>query len=320
MTNKEKIKENRAAVRIYDAGVLSFILFYSLLLNYTLYCGYIFGSEAGAMKKFFLTLFILLILGGAAFFFGWAQLSVPPGSVGVIRSKTHGIDPVLVREGEFRWIWYKLIPTNVNITVFRLEERRYSFSVRNSLPSGDVYSAFAGINADFSYEVSASLSWSLKPLSLVFLTEEHGIDSREALQSFEENLSQEIGTFIRGWLGSETLSSAEELERLLGSGRSARLEEDILKAFPHIENLSCLVQSAAFPDFALYRQIRGLYEDYLLKQRTYLGAALDQKAEERIESRFRFDELEKYGELLTKYPILLQYLALEKGLDPVTPP
>jgi len=32
-----------------------------------------------------------------------------------------------------------------------------------------------------------------------------------------------------------------------------------------------------------------------------------------MESQLRFEELGKYGELLTKYPILLDYMALEKG-------
>ena len=36
------------------------------------------------------------------------------------------------------------------------------------------------------------------------------------------------------------------------------------------------------------------------------------RPETRVASSIRLDELEKYGELLTKYPILLQYLALEK--------
>jgi hypothetical protein len=31
-----------------------------------------------------------------------------------------------------------------------------------------------------------------------------------------------------------------------------------------------------------------------------------------MQTVLKFEELEKYGELLTKYPILLEYMALEK--------
>jgi hypothetical protein len=35
---------------------------------------------------------------------------------------------------------------------------------------------------------------------------------------------------------------------------------------------------------------------------------------ETAQNRRRFEELSAYGELLTKYPVLLRYLALEQGL------
>ncbi|MDR1178622.1 MAG: hypothetical protein LBK64_07325, partial [Spirochaetaceae bacterium] len=40
-------------------------------------------------------------------------------------------------------------------------------------------------------------------------------------------------------------------------------------------------------------------------------------AQNRMNSQLRFDELTRYGELLTKYPVLLKYLALEQGSDAV---
>jgi hypothetical protein len=56
-----------------------------------------------------------------------------------------------------------------------------------------------------------------------------------------------------------------------------------------------------------------LYEEFLEKQREYVAEAMGRKAESRIENQIRFDELERYGELLSKYPPLLQYLELEKS-------
>jgi hypothetical protein len=106
--------------------------------------------------------------------------------------------------------------------------------------------------------------------------------------------------------------SDAELEQILSGGGSEGLNTDVLKQFPFIENFSCVVHTANFPDFTLYRSVKGLYEDYLAKQREYLSSSIDQQAGNRIESQLRFDELARYGELLTKYPVLLQYLAIEE--------
>jgi hypothetical protein len=48
-------------------------------------------------------------------------------------------------------------------------------------------------------------------------------------------------------------------------------------------------------------------------QKAYATRDIQERAKNRIDSMFRFDELEQYGSLLTKYPILLEYLALENG-------
>ncbi|MDR2258314.1 MAG: hypothetical protein LBE14_04100 [Treponema sp.] len=272
------------------------------------------------MKKFITALIILIILGGLAFFFGWTQLTVPPGAVGVLRSKTHGIDPRLVREGEFRWVWYKLIPANVTIAVYRLDRVEHPFTVKNALPSGGAYAAFAGITADFSYEVSANLSFSVNPDFLVSLITDNNIGSQDDLDAFETTVAGNIEAFIlrRIGLGEET---TEDFETLFRTGSSPELETAVKENFPYIENINCLIRTATFPDFTLYRQVRGIYEDFLARQQEYLSGGLMEKAEARIDSQLRFDELARYGELLTKYPILVQYLAIENGsLKPPEPP
>jgi hypothetical protein len=266
------------------------------------------------MKKFFAFLLILIILGGLAFFFGWAQLKVPPGAYGVIRSKTHGIDPRLVREGEFRWIWYKLIPTNVDIRAYRLNRVEHPFTIRNSLPSGGTYAAFAGITTDFSYDISADLSFSINPGALISLIADHNIGGQDDLDALGKTLAGEIEAFVLRHLGLAGEDTGGAMEEILNTGSSPALNEAVAAQFPMVENIYCLVKTAAFPDFALYRQVRELFEAYLAQQRDYLGNGLREKAETRIDSRIRFDELERYGEMLTKYPVLLQYLAIENGV------
>jgi hypothetical protein len=271
------------------------------------------------MKKALGFFIVVIILGGVAFFFGWAQLSVPPGSYGVLRSKTHGTDPEVIREGEFRWVWHKLIPTNVAILVFAPNQVSVPVSVRGTLPLADIYAEKTGIAADFSYHIEADLSFSIKPEALPGLALTRGVTDQAALEEHEKSLGREIDLFARERL--EVYASRGELFQEpepyggLGSA-SARLEEEIGRSFPDVENLSYVIRSAKMPDFALYATARSLYGDYLKRQQELLGAEIAGQAERSLEALFRFEELEKYGELLTKYPALLQYLELTRAGTP----
>jgi len=256
------------------------------------------------MKKFLATLLFLVILAGLGLFFGWAQQGVPPDAYGLIRSKTHGLDTRLVKPGEFRWVWYKLIPTNAVTAVFRLNPVEHDFSSRDTLPSGRVYAAFAGIDDDFSWELRGSFAFTLRPEALATLVSAHNIGDQDELARYEQTAAAEVETFI--------LRRIDALESLLLDGESPELEREVLEQFPLIEHFSLRVKSARFPNFDLYRQARGLYEEYITLQKDMMSGELREKARSRIESYRRFDELEQYGALLTKYPILLDYLALER--------
>jgi hypothetical protein len=271
------------------------------------------------MKKALGLFIVLIILAGVAFFFGWAQFSVPPGSYGVLRSKTHGVDPGVVREGEFRWVWYKLIPTNVSVLIFTPGPVRAPVAVSGTLPLAETYAAKTGIAADFSYNIEADLSFAVKPGSLPSLALSRGITDQAGLEDYEKSLTREIGFFAREWLeayaAGEQFSGGSPLGEDLRAV-SARLEGDIIRSFPDVENLSFTLRSVRMPDFALYATARSLYGDYLHRQQELLGAELSVNTERSVNELFRFDELERYGELLTKYPVLLEYLALLESGKP----
>ena len=262
------------------------------------------------MKKFLLTIIILIALGGVGFFFGWAQFLVPPGAYGVINSKTHGVDHELVQSGEFRWLWYKLIPTNVKISVFRLEPVKFSIDFSSSLPSGDIYADFAGLKENFSWDINAEISFSLDPDMLIKVTSEQYITDQKGLNDYLQGIAQNISIMLLRTLSSADMDSAR-LERLLSGNQDDQIEREIAAVYPEIHRFLFIIQSANFPDFILYRQVRSLYENFLSEQREYVTSSFGRKAETHIESRIRFDELERYGELLTKYPVLMQYLTLE---------
>jgi hypothetical protein len=265
------------------------------------------------MKKFFITLFILIILAGIGFMFGWAQFSVPPGKYGVINSKTHGIDPKIVRSGEFRWIWYKLIPTNVKIAVFSLDYNKYPIAFTSSLPSGDTYSSFVGLkNADFSWNLKGELGFRLEPGMLVTIATQNNLSNQEDLDAYLQSTAQNIEILLLRLLSSQGNDSSG-LEQLMSGNPDSNLEREIKNDFPWIYDFFIKIQSAKYPDFVLYRQLRLIYEEFLVSQRELATSSFGKRAESYMEAQLRFEELEKYGDLLTKYPILLEYLAMEKG-------
>jgi hypothetical protein len=264
------------------------------------------------MKKALVFLILMIILAGVVLFFGWAQFPAPPGSYGVLRSKTHGIDPEVIREGEFRWVWQKLIPLNTVTMVFSPNRVDLPVSARGTLPQAAVYAETTGIAADFSYNIEADLSFSIKPESLPSLVTERGITDQAALEDYENSLAREIDFFARERLEALAIQGQplsgppyESLRTL-----SVRLEGEIGRAFPDVENLSYSIRQAKTPDFALYATARSLYEDYLKLQKELLGGEISRRTEQEFNEQLRFAELEKYGELLTKYPVLLQYPGL----------
>jgi hypothetical protein len=266
------------------------------------------------MKKV-LTILILLGAAGACFFLGWAQFDIPPGSYGVIRSKTHGTDGGVVRPGEFRWVWYKLIPTNTVVQVYTLPKLNFPIEIKGNLPSGAVYSAVAGLKTDFSYEIKGTFSCSLRPEALPGLVDRRNMASQEDLNAYAVTLSAEIESSVRQklWAYAE---KEDVLDRIRTNGSAPDLEQELKTAFPDTENLTLNLEILNFPNFVLYKEVRSLYEAYIAGQRRTLSSDLDRMAEETISAKRRFEELSLYGELLSKYPILLNYLALEKGLLP----
>jgi hypothetical protein len=268
------------------------------------------------MKKFLFILFLLLVLGGAVFFLGWAQLTVPPGSYGVMRSKTHGLEKEVIRDGEFRWIWYKILPTNAKVSVYTIGPVKRAIKTSGVLASGDVYAALAGLNADFSWEISGEISFSLKPEKLPEFTERENISDDEGLRKAEETLGAKVETLVLQRLKNYAdNANSEEINAIAFAASNPEMNSEIQSLIPEIENLNCAIQFLRVPDYALYQSLFSLYKEYLARQNAVLSLGVANEAERRINLRTRMEELAQYGELLTKYPILIQYLSMEKDIQ-----
>ena len=269
------------------------------------------------MKKFLFFILLLIILGAAGFFLGWTHLTVPPGSYGVMRSKTHGLESLVIQDGEFRWLWYKMIPTNAEVIVFNINPVRRTIRSTGTLASGQAYASLSGLEADFSWDISGEIRFNLRPELLPELVSRELVKSDLDLRQFEEELAFRIETMILGRIKAYADNDDEEaLETLILTGSLPGLDNEIIRAFPEIENLHCIFRVVRLPDFVLYRSTRGLYREYMEQQSFVLRQDILREAQNRIETRIRLDELAQYGELLTRYPVLLELMALENTLIP----
>ena len=247
--------------------------------------------------------------------FGWVQYSVPPGQFGVIISKTHGVDPLPVRSGEFRWIWYKLLPTNVRVVVFSLVNAKFPVNFSSMLPSGDTYATFAGMaDADFSWNLHGEIAFSINPDSLVSITQQQNLNSQEDLDNYLQIIAKDIETLILRELSSSGTATAS-LERIMSGYTDQQLEQEIRKRFPEIMDFSFVISSALYPDFMLYGHLRQLYEHFLDSQRDFIASSFGGRAQSHIETQIRIRELEQYGDLLTRFPVLLDYIQLENNIN-----
>jgi hypothetical protein len=196
----------------------------------------------------------------------------------------------------------------VVITVLSPQPVRQSFDVVDNLPSGSTYAEFAGINADFSWEIKASFSYGLDPDQLYSIVSLHNIKSQDDLNAYVADLNVKIEECI---MRHPAFTDSSRLEDAVLVGISSSIEREVSAQFPQIQDFSVVVNMSKFPDFALYRHVRALYEEYLQKQREYVSEAFIRMAENRINSQIRFEELEKYGQLLVKYPVLLDFLSMQ---------
>jgi len=268
------------------------------------------------MKKFLVFLVILVVLAGTVFFLGWAQFAVPPGSIGVMRSKTNGIDPTVIREGEFRWYWYKVIPTNAVIDIFTIKPVNRTINSSGTLPSGTVYASAAGVSADFSWSVTGEFSFSVKPESLPSLCQKNNISSQEDLAALETSYGNSIETLILNRMNT-IAQDKDKMASLVMSGMLPELNQEIINTFPELEKINCVIRTVRYPDYELYQSVRNLYNDYLSRQEKILQNYVLNNADSNMGTRLRMDDLEKIGDLLTRYPVLMQLFAMDKDLTTI---
>ena len=103
-----------------------------------------------------------------------------------------------------------------------------------------------------------------------------------------------------------------------GTSIRTYIKEKILEFHPEAEIKDILVNRMSLPDRKLYEETRNIYLAGIQANRAYTSELEKQNAELERQLSSKINLLEDYGEVLTEYPVLLQYFNLEKEkIDPM---
>ncbi|KGE73933.1 SPFH domain-containing protein [Spirochaeta lutea] len=270
------------------------------------------------MKKFIISLLILVIIGGVVFFFGWVQLKLSPGEGLILFSKTNGWESELLKPGDFHWRWQALLPTNVTMYRVPTYRKTESISFSGDLPSGDVYATFINEPGAFRFQVDLSVEYQINSDAWVSLIQDGRFDPESPEQFFltvNQSLSASIPTFLSS---AASILSEGQSENALDTLQE-RLTSFLNSQIDEITVTSTSLKSISLPDTSLYQTTRDAYN-------AVVQATAEGKAEAARESTFEQDRLSErvrqlgeYGRVLEEYPTLLEYFSLQSttGRDPL---
>ncbi|OHD75021.1 MAG: hypothetical protein A2177_04805 [Spirochaetes bacterium RBG_13_68_11] len=251
---------------------------------------------------------IILALIVAAFLGGWLQLALPPDTFGVIYTRNHGFDPLVVRHDGFTWRWQRLLPKMLVLHRFTLAPRLAELPISGSLASGEVYASLVPERPDFSYELHVAIRYRVRPDSLPRLAEKDGLRP-EGLQDWYRTADADL---VRR--ATETALASEAAD---APGVAADLVARLPDRVPELELLDVAPTVIRMPDRELYTRLRTVYLSSLAAREPALVAAAGRLAV--LEAEARIDErkhdrsiavLDRYGKLLDEHPGLIQFLFL----------
>lgn len=266
------------------------------------------------MRKLVVVFVLLIVVAGVVFYFGWIQFKIPENSYGVIFTKTHGWEADPIPAGEFVWRWQRLLPTNLTLFVYPVEPQQIRVEAKGSLPSAGVYASAIEGSVDFSYRVDADVSFRIRPSHLPEVAQQD-VEPDE-LDDWYEGLEGPV----REALISVLMDAASEAPGAPSrAGLSEAATSRLQSRFAELEFVSVSPRSMDFPDYELYARAKALYLSALEAQEAGVAEAEEQAAFTLTQQRSRIELLREYGQVLSEYPVLLDYFTMsaERGIDPL---
>ena len=261
------------------------------------------------MKRLIALFLVLVIIAAVIFYFGWIQIRLDEDSYAVIFTKTGGWEEEIISPGEFTWRWQRLLPTNLTLHEFTVTPHATSATLRGSLPSAATYGALLESATPFSYVISVDVIYRLQPAALPRLVRDDGLRSG-ALDSHYYR----IDTGMEQLITQSTLRLLERPAQLTSPASAVTALVETLTATLVSSNPGLDIISVS-PDIQLYLDTKQRYITILDARAEAMRTAATELATDQTAIDVELARLERYGEILERYPILLDYFSLTQDLQ-----
>ena len=264
------------------------------------------------MKKFLISMFILLIFAGAIFFIGWGQFAVPAGSYGVMVSKTSGISQKTIVPGEFCWFWERLLPTNTSMRIFSIIPVTRTTTISGELPSADIYSPMLEGSPNFSYKFSVQTELMMKSNYLPNFVRRTDAKENEQLQEYLNQQGDLIAQEVIQYILSKSLDNANNLMLLATDTEELKTGINADSKFKDLEISNITVKTAQMPDTELYNIAKASYAEFQAKVKQSLAELTKNQSTITANDYLQIERFARWGKILQEYPILIDFLAVSR--------
>lgn len=264
------------------------------------------------MKKFLISMFILIIFAGAIFFIGWGQFAVPAGSYGVMVSKTSGISQKTIIPGEFCWFWERLLPTNTSMRIFSIIPVTRTTTISGELPSADIYSPMLEGSPNFSYKFSVQTELMMKSNYLPNFVRRTDAKENEQLQEYLNQQGDLIAQEVIQYILSKSLDNANNLMLLATDTEELKAGINADSKFKDLEISNITVKTAQMPDTELYNIAKASYAEFQAKVKQSLAELTKNQSTITANDYLQIERFARWGKILQEYPILIDFLAVSR--------
>lgn len=264
------------------------------------------------MKKFLISMFILIIFAGAIFFIGWGQFAVPAGSYGVMVSKTSGISQKTIIPGEFCWFWERLLPTNTSMRIFSIIPVTRTTTISGELPSADIYSPMLEGSPNFSYKFSVQTELMMKSNYLPNFVRRTDAKENEQLQEYLNQQGDLIAQEVIQYILSKSLDNANNLMLLATDTEELKTGINADSKFKDLEISNITVKTAQMPDTELYNIAKASYAEFQAKVKQSLAELTKNQSTITANDYLQIERFARWGKILQEYPILIDFLAVSR--------
>lgn len=264
------------------------------------------------MKKFLISMFILIIFAGAIFFIGWGQFAVPAGSYGVMVSKTSGISQKTIVPGEFCWFWERLLPTNTSMRIFSIIPVTRTTTISGELPSADIYSPMLEGSPNFSYKFSVQTELMMKSNYLPNFVRRTDAKENEQLQEYLNQQGDLIAQEVIQYILSKSLDNANNLMLLVTDTEELKTGINADSKFKDLEISNITVKTAQMPDTELYNIAKASYAEFQAKVKQSLAELTKNQSTITANDYLQIERFARWGKILQEYPILIDFLAVSR--------